>query len=266
MSLAPLRDDTLTAAGIRHGFFTREGGVSGGIYASLNCGLGSKDSRANVLANRARVAEALCISPSALVTPYQVHGATAIVLSAAPAEGRRPEADALVTSEPGLAIGVGTADCGPILFADRVAGVIGVAHAGWRGALAGILESTVAAMVTLGASAAGIHAVLGPTISQRSYEVGDDFKQRFLAAEPNSQELFVPAGRPGHALFDLPGFIGTRLAQLKLGSVADLSLCTYRDPERFFSFRRATHQSEPDYGRMLAAIALPGAAEQRSAG
>lgn len=257
MTISPLTDNALIAAGIRHGFFTRQGGVSRGIYDGLNCGLGSHDDTGHVRANRASVAAAMGVAAEALATPYQVHGTAVAVVSAPLGESERPRADALVTRTPGLAIAVGTADCGPVLFADPEAGVIGVAHAGWRGALDGVLAATVQAMVSLGARQSRILAALGPTISQPSYEVGEDFALRFRQTGQQIDRYFKPAERPAHYLFDLPGFICDRLAELGLAAVNDLSLCTYRDPQRFFSYRRATHRGEPDYGRMLSAIALP---------
>lgn len=262
MAVAPLTDSALLAAGLAHGFFTREGGVSGGIYASLNCGLGSQDDREHVLVNRGRVAAALSVAADALASPYQVHGTTVVVIDAPLPAGERPRADALVTRTPGIAVAVGTADCGPVLFADPAARVVAAAHAGWRGALDGVLEATVATMVALGARQERILAALGPTISQPSYEVGDDFAARFALADPSHRRFFVPGARPGHQFFDLPTFIRARLERLRLGAVSDLALCTYRDPQRFFSYRRSTHRSEPDYGRMLSAIALPNSASR----
>ena len=257
MPVPSIAAPTLTAVPrLRHGYFTRAGGTSAGIYASLNCGIGSADNADLVRANRASVAAELGVSPERLLTPYQIHG-TAVATVAEPfPPDRRPRADALVTATPGLAIGIGTADCGPILFADPIAGVVGAAHAGWRGALDGILEATVAAMAKLGATPSRIVAVLGPTISARSYEVGTDFRDRFIAAGADNGRFFSTGDRPGHAFFDLPAFIGERLRRLQLGSVTDLGLCTYEDAVRFFSFRRATHRSEPDYGRLLSAIGL----------
>jgi YfiH family protein len=248
---------------VRHAFFTREGGVSDGVYASLNVGLGSSDRPENVHENRARVARALCVSPSALALPYQVHSPDAVVVKAPWAEGERPRADAVVTDVPGLAMAVTTADCTPVLFADPVAGVVGAAHAGWRGALRGVLESTVAAMEGLGAGRERIVAVIGPTISADAYEVGPEFVARFLEEDADSAPFFVRAERAGHSMFDLPGYVALRLGKAGLGraglgAVEDLGLCTYHDEARFFSYRRMTHRGEPDYGRLVAGIALAG--------
>ncbi len=251
-----LTDPALAALpGIRHGFFTREGGVSAGIYASLNCGVGSQDERALVMENRARVATALGADPDRLAAPYQVHSADTVVVAAAWPAGKGPKADALVTDRPGIALAVGTADCGPVLLADAEAGVVGAAHAGWRGARAGILESAIAAMETRGARRERIVATLGPTISQRNYEVGPELVSSFLADEPANARFFRPSQREGHSLFDLPGYIVARLAAAGVAA-ASLDLCTYADPERFFSFRRTTHRGEADYGRQLSAIVL----------
>jgi YfiH family protein len=241
--------------GISHGFFTRSGGVSSGLYRSLNCGIGSKDDRAFVYKNRARVARALGVLPDRLATPYQVHGDRAVVVDQVWEPGKGPKADAVVTAKRGIAIGVGTADCGPILFAEATARVIGAAHAGWRGALGGILEATVRAMEELGARRQRIVAVIGPTISRRNYEVGPEMIAAFLAADPANEAFFGPAERPGHARFDLPGYISARLAAAGV-LAADLALCTYEDEERFFSYRRATHRGEADYGRLISGIAL----------
>jgi len=243
-------------AGIRHAFFTREGGVSTGIYASLNGGVGSNDDRANVAENRARMAAALGVAREALATPYQIHSADVVVADAAWTQETRPRADAVVTRVPRLAIGVGTADCGPVLLADHAAGVVGAAHAGWRGALAGVTDAAVAAMERLGAERGRIVAALGPMIRQPSYEVGPELVARFRAADPGNDRFFRAAARPNHALFDLPDYIASRLAAAGIGTIEDLAECTYADPSRFFSFRRATHRGEPDYGRHINAIAL----------
>ncbi|MCX5495186.1 peptidoglycan editing factor PgeF [Kaistia dalseonensis] len=249
--------DALSALpGIRHGFYTRAGGVSDGIYASLNCGVGSADERLNVLENRARVTADLGVAPDRLATPYQVHSPDVVVVDEVWAPGAGPKADAVVTARPGIAIGIGTADCGPILFADAEARVIGAAHSGWKGAFTGVLEATVAAMEGLGARRERIVAVLGPTISAAAYEVGPEFHARFVAADPANARFFVRSERPEHHRFDLPAYIGMRLRAARLGTVDDLALCTYADPARFFSYRRTTHAAEPDYGRLLHAIAL----------
>ncbi|MCR9281011.1 MAG: peptidoglycan editing factor PgeF [Rhodobacteraceae bacterium] len=248
--------DVLKLDGIRHGFFTRQGGVSGGIYTSLNIGLGSDDERSSVLENRNRVAGQLGIGADRLVSPYQIHSADVITVSAPFAQDADRKADALVTATPGLAIGIATADCGPLLFADTKAGVIGAAHSGWKGAVTGILQNTVAAMEALGATRTNITAVLGPTISQGAYEVGPEFKERFLQEHPDNTRYFKPSERAEHFMFDLPAFITDKLQALGLGAVADLALCTYADEDRFFSYRRTTHRKEPDYGRQISAIAL----------
>lgn len=246
----------LQSSGLAHGFFTRRGGVSSGIYESLNIGLGSDDDRARVLENRAQVAAWLGIDAALLVSPHQIHSADVITVTGPFAEGARREADALVTATPGLAIGIATADCGPVLFADMEAGVIGAAHSGWKGAVSGILENTVTAMEALGAARTRVAAVLGPTISRSAYEVGPEFVDRFLAQDAANSRYFTPSANDGRSMFDLPGYICARLGALGLASVTDLGLCTYADEERFFSYRRTTHRSEPDYGRQISAIAL----------
>jgi YfiH family protein len=243
--------------GIRHAFFTREGGVSEGLYASLNAGVGSNDDPAKVAENRARMAKAVGVSPERFLTAYQVHSPDVVVAERPWDSAARPRADAIVTRVPGLAVGVSTADCGPVLFADPQAGVIGAAHAGWRGAVAGVLEATVTAMERLGAARSRLAAAIGPTISQPNYEVGADLVEQFTRADPGNARFFV-ASRPGHAQFDLPGFIADRLARAGVARVENLGLCTYADPVRFYSFRRTTHRAEPDYGRHVNAIALSG--------
>jgi YfiH family protein len=242
-------------SGIRHAFFTRQGGVSDGIYASLNGGIGSSDEPAKVQENRRRMVEALGVEHDALISVYQVHSPDAVIVEG-PWRGERPKADALVTAMPGLALGITTADCGPVLFADEEARVIGAAHAGWRGAVTGVLESTLTAMERLGARREKIVAVLGPTISQNAYEVGPDFIRRFTEEAPGHERFFKEAERPDHAMFDLPGFIGGRLEAAGIGAFTNLGLCTYSDEERFFSYRRTTHRKEPDYGRLISAITL----------
>jgi YfiH family protein len=243
--------------GIRHGFFTRDGGVSEGVYATLNAGIGSNDTAANVAENRARMAAALAVKPERLLTAYQIHSPDVVVAREPWSYKTRPRADAIVTREPALAIGVSTADCGPVLFADPQARVIGAAHAGWRGALAGVLEATVAAMEQLGAARSHIVAAAGPMIRQPNYEVGAELVERFLADDPDNARFFAP-GKPGHAMFDLPGYVAARLRRLGLAAIDDLALCTYADPGRFYSYRRTTHRGEPDYGRHVNAIALTG--------
>jgi len=240
---------------IRHAFFTRRGGVSQGIYASLNGGIGSSDAPERVKENRRRMAEALEVAPDALISVHQVHSPDAVLVEG-PWGPSRPRADAMATNVPGLALAITTADCGPVLFADAQSGVIGAAHAGWRGAVTGVLEATLQAMERLGAECKQIVAVLGPTISQAAYEVGPEFVRRFAEEAPGYEHFFRPGETPGHAMFDLPGFIGARLSAAGIGSFTDLGLCTYSDEERFFSYRRSTHRKEPDYGRLISAIAL----------
>ena len=241
---------------IRHAFFTREGGVSEGIYASLNGGVGSQDDPERVAANRARMCAQLGLPPDRLVSLYQVHSAEVVTVEAPFAAAMRPKADAMVTRVPGLALGIATADCGPILFADAENGVVGAAHAGWKGALTGVIDATVAAMEALGARRDRIVAVLGPTISQASYEVGPDFVARFRTEAPGMERFLGTGTRPDHAQFDLPGFILARLAKAGIDEATSLDLCTYADPQRFYSYRRTTHRGEADYGRLISAIAL----------
>jgi YfiH family protein len=252
-----LRADSLSGlAGIRHAFFTRAGGVSDGVYATLNGGSGSDDTPGHVAENRARMAAALGVRPECFLTAYQVHSPDVVTIDRPWAPADRPRADAIVTRMPGLAIGVTTSDCAPVLFADARAHVIGVAHAGWRGALTGVLEATVAAMEECGADRAGIAAALGPTIRQPNYEVGPEFVTRFTADDVANARFFAPSGRVGHARFDLPGYIAARLAAAGIRRVEDLGHCTYSDPARFFSYRRSAHRGETDYGRHVNAIAL----------
>ncbi len=243
-------------SGIRHAFFTRSGGTSDSIYQSLNTGLGSRDNRDRVLKNRGKVCGALEIRDDALATPHQIHSAKAVTVETVWEPGKGPKADAVVTDRPGIALGVSTADCGPVLFADREANVIGAAHAGWRGAHDGILEATIDAMEELGSERSAVTAVLGPTISAAAYEVGPEFKQRFVKSHSDNARYFTPSSRPDHAMFDLPAYIVARLKDIGVGVIADLGLCTYSDDARFFSYRRSTHHKEPDYGRLMSAIAL----------
>ncbi|GIL02341.1 MAG: laccase domain protein [Alphaproteobacteria bacterium] len=248
------RLDALSPAFI-HGFFTRHGGVSRGLFAGLNVGLGSGDRPADVAENRRRVAAWLDSPTPFLATPHQTHSPTVETVTAAWPPDARPRADAVVTDRPGVPLGVLTADCGPILFADASAGVIAAAHAGWRGALDGVIENTVAAMERLGARRAGIRATLGPTISQDSYEVGPEFVDRLLAAGAGNRRFLRASPRPDHAQFDLPGYILFRLEAA--GVEAEWTgQCTYADEARFFSFRRTTHRGEPDYGRQISAIMM----------
>jgi YfiH family protein len=245
-------------AHIRHAFFTRNGGVSQGVYASLNGGVGSKDAPDKVAENRARMAATMGVTPDRLLTAHQIHSPTVVVADAPWTHENRPRADAIVSNTPRLAIGVSTADCGPLLFADSEAQVIGAAHAGWRGAFDGVIEATVAAMEKLGADRERIVAALGPTISQPNYEVGPEFVERFVTADTANARFFVAAERAGHAMFDLNGFIGRCVERAGIMEFEDLGLCTYADSDRFFSYRRATHRGEPDYGRHINAIALAG--------
>jgi YfiH family protein len=241
---------------IRHAFFTRHGGVSDGIYASLNGGVGSNDAPEKVAENRARMAAALGVAPENFVTPYQIHSPEVVVAETPWTHDKRPRADAVVTRKPGLAIGVSTADCGPLLFADAEAGVVGAAHAGWRGAFTGVVEATLAAMERLGADRARIAVALGPTISQPNYEVGPEFVERFLTADVDNARFFAEAQRSGHAMFDLNGYIADRVERAGVRNFTDLRLCTYAEPDRFYSYRRTTQRGEPDYGRHINAIAL----------
>ncbi|HMM14554.1 MAG TPA: peptidoglycan editing factor PgeF [Parvibaculum sp.] len=241
---------------VRHGFFTREGGVSTGIYATLNCGYGSNDDPGAVRENRARVARALGSEPESLLTVYQVHSASVIRVTSLWEHGSAPQADAMVTDEPLIALGILTADCAPVLFADEKARVIGAAHAGWKGALTGVLEATVEAMSVLGAHRSRIVAAIGPCISRDAYEVGPEFRERFIEAARANERWFIPSSREGHFMFDLPAFVAARLEEAGVGAVATLGLCTYADEKRFFSYRRTTHRGESDYGRQISAIAL----------
>jgi YfiH family protein len=243
-------------AGIRHAFFTRGGGVSDGVYASLNGGVGSDDAPGHVAENRARMAAMLGVKPHCLLTAYQIHSPDVVTVERPWAAAERPRADAIVTRVPRLAIGVSTADCGPVLLADATAGVIGAAHAGWRGAATGVLEATIAAMECCGADRTRMVAALGPMIRQSNYEVGPEFVTRFKADDGANERFFQPSSRPDHALFDLPGYIAARLAGAGVRRVEDLGHCTYADAARFFSYRRSTHRGETDYGRHINAIAL----------
>jgi len=251
MTLEILTADAL--APLRHGFFTRKGGASSGIFQGLNCGVGSSDQTEIVAINRARVAGAMQVAPDHLLTLHQVHSATAIAVDG-PWDAR-PAADAMVTATPGVALGVLAADCQPVLFADAAAGVIGAAHAGWRGALDGVLEATVEAMVDLGATRRGIAAIIGPCISQANYEVGPEFLDSFMAEDSGHAQFFAD-GAGDRMLFDLAGFGLARLRAAGVGHAEWMRQCTYSDENRFYSFRRATHRGEADYGRLIAAITL----------
>lgn len=253
-----IQTDALSTAGVSHGFFTREGGESGGVFASLNCGMGSGDDKAAVTRNRATVAAKLGVAPDRLLSAWQVHSPDAVAVSAPWPGEERPRVDALVTATPGIGLGVLTADCGPVLFADRQARVIGAAHAGWKGALTGVTTSTIAAMEKLGADRSRIVAVIGPMISRQAYEVGPEFPARFTDADPANARYFTASSRAGHAMFDLPAYLAHRLRSEGVGQVVDLGLCTFADERRFYSYRRATHRNEKDYGRLISAIALKG--------
>ncbi len=244
---------TSSALTTPHGFFTRKGGASSGVFSGLNCGTGSTDQAEIVAINRARVAQAMGVPPSALVTVHQIHSATAIRVDGPRAD--RPQADALVTATPGVLLAVLTADCQPVLFHDPVAGVVGAAHAGWRGAVDGILDSTLAAMEGLGASRHNIRAVIGPTISQSAYEVGPEFLDRFRDEDPENTRFFVK-GAGDRMLFDLPGYGLSRLRAAGVGHAEWTGHCTFQDAERFYSFRRTTHAGEADYGRLISTIRL----------
>ncbi len=243
--------------GLRHAFFTRDGGVSDGVYGSLNGGLGSGDDPADVRENRRRMAEQMGVSPEYLLNVHQVHSPDAVVATGPWQSPSRPKADAIVTRAEGLAIGVTAADCGPVLLVDPNARVIGAAHAGWRGALTGILESTIDAMEKLGAERKDTVAAIGPLIRQPSYEVGSEFVVRFIEADADNAMFFLPAARDGHSMFDLAGFIRMRLENAGILMIDDLDIDTYSD-ERFYSYRRSVHRNEPDYGRHVHAIILEG--------
>jgi polyphenol oxidase len=251
MTLEILTSDCL--GDLRHGFFTRRGGASSGVFTGLNCGYGSSDQREIVQINRGRVADAMGVPETHLVGVHQIHSATAITVDGPLDE--KPQADALVTATPGIALSVLTADCQPVLFADRDSGVIGAAHAGWRGALDGVLAATVDAMEALGAQRANISAVIGPCISQRAYEVGPEFIEDFLAEDPDYARYFAN-GADDRMQFDLPGFGLNRLRAAGVGHAEWTRHCTYGDPDRFYSYRRTTHSKEADYGRLIAAITL----------
>ena len=241
---------------VRHGFFTREGGVSKGIYAGLNCGLGSEDDKGAVIENRARIATKLGVARENLITVYQIHSADVIRVTEPWSHEDAPRADAMVTTRPDVALGVLAADCTPVLFADAKARVIGAAHAGWKGAFTGVLEATIVAMTELGARRENIIAAVGPCISRDAYEVGPEFRDRFLEAKATNDIWFTLSARDGYFMFDLTGYVAHRLSAAKIDTVTRLDRCTYGDEPRFFSYRRTTHRGEPDYGRQMSAIAL----------
>ena len=251
-----IASDALNLDGISHGFFTRRGGHSTGLFDSLNCGMGSGDDKETVLKNRAVVAGELGVAPDRLLSAWQIHSPDAGVV-AAPGEGEeRPRVDALVTRTPGIGLGVLTADCGPVLLADPKARVIGAAHAGWKGALTGVTTRTLEVMEEQGAARADVIAVIGPMISKAAYEVGPEFPGRFIEADAANARFFTASPRAGHYMFDLPAYLSARLTTEGVGTVVNLSLCTFSDEQRFFSYRRATHRNEKDYGRLISAIAL----------
>jgi hypothetical protein len=242
--------------GVTHGFFTRMGGVSQGIYASANCGFGSRDVPDGVAENRARCARRLEIDPARLITAHQVHSATVATVDAPWRREDAPRADAMVTRVPGIGLGILTADCVPVLFADANARVVGAAHAGWRGALSGIVEATVAAMCALGATRERIVAAVGPAIGRHSYEVGPEFPAPFLASDADNEVFFFPAAAPGKHLFDIKGYVASRLMASGIVEHMVLPNDTCAEERRFFSYRRACHRGEDDYGRQISAIAL----------
>ena len=252
MSVAVIRAPSLD--GVVHGFLGRSGGVSTGIHAGLNVGIGSDDDAAAILENR-QLATAAVLPGAALTTLYQIHSADCVTVRSPFDDRLRPRADALVTDRPGLALGILTADCAPVLLADAAAGVVGAAHAGWKGALGGVTDATILAMEALGAQRERITAAIGPCIARNSYEVDDAFARRF-AAHDAANERFFAEGRDGHFQFDLEAYVAHRLAAAGIGRVALLGLDTYADEARFFSYRRATHRGEPGYGRQISIIGL----------
>ena len=242
--------------GIRHGFFTRGGGVSTGIYAGLNCGPGSNDNPEHVAENRDRVATRLGVAGEDLCSLYQVHGSDVMLVQSGYPDDQRPQADGMVSTTPGVALGILTADCAPVLFAEPESGIIGAAHAGWRGALDGVTDMVIEAMLDLGARRSKIHAAVGPCISQESYEVGPEFPDWFLEEDPANAEFFVPSARPDHFMFNLSDYVHMRLAEAGVGEVESLAMDTCSDEDRFFSYRRTTKRGEADYGRQISAITL----------
>lgn len=255
MKPEPILSNQFSDDVVSHGFFTRVGGVSKGIYEGLNVGLGSDDDRSQILENRKRVAEALGANDMGLVTPYQVHSADVLLVDERWDNDARPEVDGLVCTTPDIAIGVLTADCGPVLFEDALNGVIGACHAGWKGATGGVLENTIVAMEVVGAERDQIKAVLGPTISVKNYEVGPEFVERLMDMDGENKVWLKPSEKKQHAMFDLPGYIINRLKSEEV-SASWTGHCTYDDEAQFFSYRRKTHCGEADYGRQVAAIKL----------
>ncbi len=247
---------TLLSPQIHHGFLTREDGVSTGIYAGLNCGPGSNDNPDHVQENRRRAVDRTGLDGARLITCYQIHSPKVVRVEEPWGLTDPPQADAMVTNRTGLALGILTADCAPVLFADVEAGVIGAAHAGWRGAQGGVLKATVSEMIQMGAQADRIHAAVGPCIHQPSYEVGEDLRLQVIEASAWADWCFEPAARPGHYQFDLPSYVSGELQRLELGAVEVVDCDTYADEKRFFSFRRTTHREESDYGRQISIIGL----------
>lgn len=254
--LSPILSPNLAAlTGIAHGFFTRIGGVSSGLYATLNGGIGSDDEPHLISENRARMARHIGVDAASLLSLWQHHSADCLIIDAPFDLANRPKADAMATRTKGIGLAIGTADCGPVLFADAAAGVIGGAHAGWKGAFTGVLGATLDAMETLGARRDRTIAVLGPTISKTAYEVGPEFQARFLAQGVANSKYFVASSRPQHAMFDLPAYIIDRLTAAGVGMAVNLDVCTYASRD-LFSYRRTTHRGEADYGRQMSVIAL----------
>ncbi len=254
--MTPLTARALDHAGIRHGFFTREGGVSEGVFAGLNCSLGSGDDPAIVTENRRRALAALALAPENLVTGYQVHGTDIAVVDRVWRTEDRPRVDGLVTRAPGIAVGILTADCAPVLFADPAAGLVAAAHAGWRGAIGGVLEATLAALAQEGAERGRIVAAIGPCIGGRSYEVGPEFPAPFLAERPENARFFAPSPRAGHALFDLGAYVEAKLGALGVARVERIAADTCAESARFYSYRRACLHGEKQFGHLLSVIAL----------
>lgn len=254
MNLPVIQSKTLAAAGVKHAFFTRNGGVSEGVYTSLNGGVGSSDARENVSENKRRMAETLGVEAERFLVPFQIHSPDCQIVDAPWTD--RPRCDGLATAAPDLALGVTGADCGMILFADPKAAVVGACHAGWKGALSGVIEATISAMEKLGAKRANAIVALGPTIGPQSYEVGPEFFAQFVAQSPEHARFFSSSVKPEHKMFDLPAFIGMRVERAGVASFENLGLDTYSDEERLFSYRRTTHRKEPDYGRLVSAVAL----------
>lgn len=241
---------------VRHGFFTRQGGASDGIYGSLNCGPGSSDDPAHVVENRARIVRALDVAPDCVLTPRQVHSDKVFYIDRPVSYADMPQVDALVTDKPGLAVGILTADCAPVLFASASKKIVGAAHAGWKGALNGVLESTIAEMEKRGADRNDIVAALGPCIGPQSYEVSDDFKAPFLVQDAGNGAFFRPASKPGHLIFDLPAYVRARLEKAGVHVLHDVRQDTFSDEGSYFSYRRSCHRKEADYGRQMSIISI----------